>query len=191
MRATDWQGNEYGPGDIVLYPAQSGRSVTMVKAEVLDVYRVYHSRDTYKWERVIQGKTLVWGDEDTELRVQVKPINSSRWKQHHGKDFYVDTRTDKRIDPWKSARHWKNADEAGDYCTKTGARLDNGYSADDGCPGQRFPAGSNLRYHDELHRRHVSIEFCDYVERRHQATEKVTLTVTENVTLLTSNITHQ
>jgi hypothetical protein len=40
MRTTHWCGSEYGPGDTVIHPAAPGRSINMVKAAVLDVYRV-------------------------------------------------------------------------------------------------------------------------------------------------------
>jgi hypothetical protein len=195
MKTTDWQGQEYGPGDTVLYAAMSGRCVTMIKAEVLDIWETYQSDETWKWERLDKAPhdlQIMLREHDAgvereydkkiHLRVQVKPVGSSRWKQHYGKDFYIDNRTGKRIDPWRGTKHWANADEAGDYCLKTGAKLDEQCCVADGCRGRLDPWGSRNVYHRNDERRHVAIEFRDYVERAHQDTKVVTLIVTENIT---------
>lgn len=71
---TDWLGNTYDIGDLVLYAAMSGRSVTMVLAEVVKF--------------------------NESGSVGLKPVRSARWKQHYGKSYNIDNRTGKRIDPW-------------------------------------------------------------------------------------------
>jgi hypothetical protein len=171
VKTTDWQGQEYGPGDIVLYAAMSGRCVTMVKAEVLDVYRV-HRDDRYSWHRV---PDTAGPDGDEQLRVQVKPLGSSRWEQHRGRDYYIDNRTGKRIDPWRSGKHI--ASGGYEECVKTGTRLDDTGCAHDGCP-----TGGGLGYHGYDMKRYVRRVFKDYVEKVHEDTKAVTLTVTENIT---------
>lgn len=64
----DFLGNEFGVGDYIVYPAGSGRSITMVKAQVVRF---------------------------TESSVVVQPLDSARWQQHHETTQYRDTRTGK------------------------------------------------------------------------------------------------
>jgi hypothetical protein len=107
VKLTDFLGKEYGPGDLVIYGAMSGRSVNVVVGRVVDIYEVYRDPDKYKWVRVPDsGEVPVkrYGKdagqpEDTYLRVKVQPIRGARWKQHHGRTRYIDTRTGKGIDP--------------------------------------------------------------------------------------------
>lgn len=169
MKTTDWQGQEYGPGDIVLYPAMSGRCVTMVKARVLDVYRV-HRDDSYSWHRVRDTATP---DGDEQLRVKVEPVGSSRWKQHHGKNYFIDNRTGKRIDPWRGDKH---IERHGYYeCAATGSRLDE--HGNENCCDHR-----NRGYHGFDKKRYVPTVFRDYVQQVHEDTKAVTLLITENIT---------
>lgn len=79
----DWLGNEYDVGDLVLYAAGSGRSITMVLARVVEL------RDNGN--------------------VKVQPLKSSRWQQHSARGYYVDTRTGRHIEPWSpSGEHIKS-----------------------------------------------------------------------------------
>lgn len=64
----DFLDNEFDVGDTVVYPAGSGRSITMVKARVVKF---------------------------TDKSVVVQPLNSARWQQHHSTTMYRDTRTGK------------------------------------------------------------------------------------------------
>ena len=64
-RETDWLGNEYGVGDMILYPRTSGHSVEMVKAEVVEFVEPapgYHP--------------------DHVVRVRVRPVESSRFSSY-------------------------------------------------------------------------------------------------------------
>lgn len=69
----DWLGNELAVGDNIIYAAMSGRSVTMVIAEIVSF--------------------------NESGSVTVEPIRSSRWKQHYGRTRWIDTRTGKGINP--------------------------------------------------------------------------------------------
>lgn len=51
MRLTDWRGNEYGVGDTVIYGRQSGRCVELQEGVVVDIWRVYQN-NSYKWVRL-------------------------------------------------------------------------------------------------------------------------------------------
>lgn len=111
MRLTDWLGNEYGPGDTVIYPVMSGRSIEMQQATVIDIWTVYQCPKDYKWKRLDEGAevpyklkhTLVDGewnyvefDEKARLerRVRLQP-NGKGSRNFH-------TRTDEKtvyVDP--------------------------------------------------------------------------------------------
>lgn len=80
MAFTDWLGQSIEVGDHVIYPAGSGRSITM-----------------------IIGTVVGFNDNGS---ITLCPVKSSRWKQHHGRTRYVDNRTGKGIDPWSgSGKH--------------------------------------------------------------------------------------
>lgn len=48
--APDWRGNPIAPGSTVLYPRQSGHSVEMAEATVLEVWRQERDRTTFNWD---------------------------------------------------------------------------------------------------------------------------------------------
>lgn len=108
VKLTDFLGKEYGPGDTVVYGAMSGRSVNVVLGRVLDIYRVYTDTETFRWKRLGDDAPVPrttdylgadTGEVRTAIRVKVQPIRAARWKQHHGRTRYIDTRTGKGIDP--------------------------------------------------------------------------------------------
>jgi hypothetical protein len=70
----DFLGNEYKPGDYVIYAVTASQSINMIKAQVVEI--------------LDNGK------------VRLQPIAGSRWTSHRGKTYSVDTRTGKRINPW-------------------------------------------------------------------------------------------
>jgi hypothetical protein len=74
----DFLGQEYGPGDQVIYGATSGRCINMVTGTVVKV--------------TDKG--------DGKFTVQILPEKSSRWTQHDGGHHYIDNRTGKHIKPW-------------------------------------------------------------------------------------------
>lgn len=47
--ARDWRGNLIGEGDTVLYPRQSGYSVEMVEATVVEIWRREQDRRRFVW----------------------------------------------------------------------------------------------------------------------------------------------
>lgn len=99
LTKTDFLGNEYGPGDIIVYGQSSGRCINMIKAKVLEI------------------------KENGNVRVQ--PLAGSRWKGHHGKTYSVDNRTGKRIDPW--AASGKHIKEPSCYVSKDGKKYTTEY----------------------------------------------------------------
>lgn len=64
-REVDWLGNEYGVGDTVLYPRSEGRSVEMVKGEVVEF---------------IEGSSR---------RVKVRPVATSRFRFYGEKPVII------------------------------------------------------------------------------------------------------
>lgn len=77
MRLTDWRGTEYGVGDTVIYPRQSGRSVEVKEAVVLDISKFYRDSD-WNWQRMPE-EGLTVGNPKTEIRVKVQPFKASRF----------------------------------------------------------------------------------------------------------------
>lgn len=107
MKLTDFLDKEYGPGDLVLYAAMSGRCPNMIIGRVTDIYRVYRDPDEFGWVRLDEDAPVPtktnWKKEtsecDTSLRVKIQPLRGARWEQHHDKTYYTDTRSGKRINP--------------------------------------------------------------------------------------------
>jgi hypothetical protein len=69
----DFLDQEFGPGDTIVYPAASGRSINMVAATVISI--------------------------NEKGTVRVQPFEGARWKRS-SRIRYIDTRTGKGIDPW-------------------------------------------------------------------------------------------
>lgn len=156
----DWLGNDYGPGDRILYAAAAGRSITMVLAEVVSINELIYDEERYQFVRIdtAPGATIA---ESTERKtsVTVQPLKSSRWEQHGGHTRYIDTRTGKGIDPFLD----KHVAGGGYRINKlTGKRM----AIDD---------YSTMNYD------WVTTEFKDYVKEIHEGPKPVTLTVTDNI----------
>ena len=78
---TDIAGNEIRPGDDVVYPQMSGRSVQMVRGKLV----------------AYNGKTA-----------KVERVEGSRWRATYGGETrYRDKRTGKGIDPYRSNKHYR------------------------------------------------------------------------------------
>lgn len=103
MKLTDFLGQEYGPGDLVIYGAHSGRSINMVIGRVVDIMQKYYSPDTWKWTRVTYPVDEMLAEKmkgrDIKTSVVIQPLRASRWEQHHNRTYYTDSRTGKRINP--------------------------------------------------------------------------------------------
>jgi hypothetical protein len=101
MKLTDFLGRSYGPGDLVIYGAHSGRSINMVIGRVVDIAQKYYSHDTWKWERVTYpidaALAAKMKDRDIKTSVTIQPLRASRWEQHHKRTYYTDSRSGKRI----------------------------------------------------------------------------------------------
>ena len=171
----DWLGREYDVGDLVLYAAMSGRSVTMVLGRVTKIL----VGPKYGYANYPADKLT---EDDKETKVQVQPIKSSRWKQHGNRNYYVDTRTGKHIDPWAgNGRHIKT--EAHYRDRNTGEHLTYFASA----PGDRHVYRGGYytnagRRVDREDREYVATEFQPWVEHRtEEAPRPVTLSITENI----------
>lgn len=72
QRLTDWRGNEYGVGDTILYPRQSGHSTEIVEGVV---EMIFQSTPTY-YSRLGRGVT-----------VRVNPTKSSRFKMYGARKY--------------------------------------------------------------------------------------------------------
>jgi hypothetical protein len=136
MTRTDWLGREYRVGDLILYAATSSRSVQMILGRVVEM------RDNGN--------------------VKVQPLRSSRWKQHYGRQRWIDNRTGKGIDP---------------YChVKSGGYqvwVDTGERISDEERWERLNRSRETRY--------VPTVFEDYVEKVDEGVKPVTLQITENI----------
>lgn len=142
LTKTDFLGNEYKPGDFVVYAQVSDRCANMIKAQVTEIL------------------------EDGKVKVQ--PLAGSRWRGHRNRTYTVDTRTGKRIDPWKG--NGKHIKEPSYYVDECGTK----YSMEE---------YRNLHWEDRVSRKfhYVATVFHDYVGTRTEPVKSVTLTVTENI----------
>ncbi|MEU7096037.1 hypothetical protein [Kitasatospora aureofaciens] len=97
MKLTDWRGNEYGVGDIILYPRISGRSCEISEATVVDIWETY--RGDRGWKRLAEGEPVpekeYWNYAEgayerrpaaTEIRVKVQP-NGRGSRQFYRTDY--------------------------------------------------------------------------------------------------------
>lgn len=75
----DILGQTIRPGDFVVYPQMSGRSVQMVLGQVVSF---------------------------TEKTAQVRRVQGSRWLASYQSTRYRDKVTGKGIDPWATDKHW-------------------------------------------------------------------------------------
>lgn len=141
---TDFLGNEYKAGDYVIYAVSASQSINMIKAQVVEI--------------LDNGK------------VKLQPIAGSRWTSHRGKTYSVDTRTGKRIDPWKG--NGKHIKEQSYYLTPDGTR----YSMEE---ANRLPFRERAAVCSTAN--YVSTVFHDYVETRTDPIKPVTISVTENI----------
>ncbi|MFB4284886.1 hypothetical protein ACBJ59_57130 [Nonomuraea sp. MTCD27] len=48
---TDWRGNIYTVGTVILYPVGSGGSIEIQEARVVEIWDVVNDPDTYGWAR--------------------------------------------------------------------------------------------------------------------------------------------
>ena len=78
MQLTDWLGNQYGPGDLIIYPVMSGRSVTMQQATVIDIWTVYNCPEDYKWKRLKEGEEVPTKEEWDWDRSVTPPVRFSK-----------------------------------------------------------------------------------------------------------------
>lgn len=141
----DFLGQKYGVGDTIVYAGTSGRSVQMVLGRVVKF--------------------------NPTGSVKVQPIDqASRWKQHHGSSHFIDSRTGKRIDPYREDgghikvpsfyRHEETGEELS--YSELGTRTRGNYL-------------ERAKFH------YVSTVFQDWVVKVDEPVKSVTLHVTENI----------
>lgn len=98
----DFLGQEYGPGDLVIYGASGSRCINMVIGRVESItdkyYDNYAMGATFTWKPVKPGMELPEKIQ-RKTSVKVQPLRASRWEQHRQRTYYTDSRTGKRIDP--------------------------------------------------------------------------------------------
>lgn len=198
----DWLGNEFGPGDKVIYAAGSGRSITMIVAEVVEVYDTFRN-DNYKmiklkpgqlppfkqvYDRVLDEYVNTAEREQTYRRVKVKPIKSSRWAQHSGRTRYTDTRTGDGIDPFRIDRTtglYMHMDGGYYERISTGQKVHQDHT-------EREPVLRSVLHWDDSTVpdgwRHVKDSFKYYVQEEKQEVRAVTLVITNNITKWTGEV---
>ena len=175
----DWLGNDYDVGDKVIYAAMSGRSVTMVLAEVIEIFEgPKYGYAYYQHDREL-------ADDEKEIKVRLQPLKSSRWKQHSSRTRYIDSRTGKGIDPFRTDKHFTGGYYENLETGKQATCLDYTTYPDFirylrpyewGAP-DTIPEGW----------RFVKQEFQPYVQKIEEEPKPVTITITENIVKWTGN----
>lgn len=159
-----------------------------------------YDRSALDWREYLTDERM-----ETHIRVKVQPLRGARWVQHSDKTYYVDNRTEKRINPdapsgkhIKVPSHYAYADgKPFDYEAKKEAYegegryrprgYDHSYDyyfrrnyrvihGDLGVTGTRWPDDAGK---ENLW--YVSDEYNDYVEERTEGPKPVTLEVTNNI----------
>lgn len=153
----DWLGNEYDVDDLVIYAAMSGRSVTMVLAKVISF--------------------------NESGSVTLCPVKSSRWKQHYGRSIYIDNRTGKRIDPYRSDKH---VEVEAYFVHKDNPEWTLSINEYNELPYRLRTKGGGKE--DKYAYEYVSTKFKDYVEYKTEPTQKVTIHITENIVKWTGEL---
>lgn len=132
----DFLGQEYGPGDLVVYGAMSGRCVNMIVGRVLDTFSVYESRGSRRWERLTEGelppfrKAHGWLDADGNLQengsrgARAARADGWEWREYETADR-LEVHPRVRILPLRGAR-WQQHSTSNTYWvdTRTGRRID-------------------------------------------------------------------
>lgn len=180
MRLTDWQGNEYGIGDTIVYPVMSGRSVTMQQATVLDIWTVYNCPEDYKWKRLKEGESVPTKEEWEWDRSGEQPVRVSKGHKPVKTELRVKLQPEGKTSRGWSARmdsqhFW--VDPEGNDTTWDAMRNrildDHGYDTHD----------SHIPFNERK-----SPEAFGYGHRRETVTPKpVTLINYENITVPKSN----
>lgn len=179
----DFLGNEYGPGDLVIYAAGSGRSITMIIGRVV---LVKERTERAYGEQGYEQRPLLDRDGNPVYSVRVQPLNSSRWEHHDQRPYYVDGRTGEKIDRREHVR------SQGHYTlNETGEVLPSGASeymryvktrsAWYGEGNYDMVPEKNPDYIEPHLRTWHPTVYNDYVEERCEGAKPVTLTVTENI----------
>lgn len=160
-KLTDILGNVIEPGDPVVYPQMSGRSVQMVLGKLVEY----------------NGKTA-----------KIERSQGSRWGATYNRTRYRDKRTGKGIDPYASDKHWESRSHYEYVHRETGEvisqeELDRRHPID-----VRWNAfayrGQNDAAWAERHKygsRWVAGVLKDYVEEYHDAPKPVTIHNVRNI----------
>lgn len=181
----DFLGNEYGPGDLVIYAAASGRSITMIIGRVVKVNERTETDYDYTGAGVLRTKKPMLDKDGNQLySVTVQPLNSSRWRQHDSRTYYVDTRTGKNVDRYSHVKehgHFtlnSTMEKLPDTCSvwtlyKNEEGRGGGYQIPRSYKNPDYVPSELRTYHPTV--------FEDYLEERHEGPKPVNITVTENI----------
>ncbi|NRQ31318.1 hypothetical protein HII36_05625 [Nonomuraea sp. NN258] len=76
MTLTDWRGNPYTVGALILYPRGNGGLCDMQEGEVLDIYEAVYEYGNFRWAR-LDPDNPAHQDLKRETRVKVQPTGRS------------------------------------------------------------------------------------------------------------------
>jgi hypothetical protein len=155
---TDWLGQEYTEGDLVLYPSPAGsRSMAMTLAKVVNI-------------AVVTSTSYAAKPGDVDIKVKLQPVKGSWFKSYEGRKRWIDTRTGKPIDPTRSKKHVKR--DWGYVSSVTGRYMGSDeYTAERvGADGRRYPRGYSSynwpdreAFHAEW--KYSPVQYHDYVKQ--------------------------
>lgn len=154
---TDIAGQTINPGDTVVYPQMSGRSVQMVLGKLLKC----------------DGKTA-----------QIERLEGARWSTGHGGTRYRDKRTGKGIDPYApSGKHYKVKPREWYAHKETGEEISyDEYRRRYPMPYYGYQYPDNYKIQRQMWEHHVVAgEWHDYVESYKAAPKPVTIQNVSNI----------
>ncbi|MFC4089316.1 hypothetical protein [Micromonospora sp. GCM10011541] len=156
----DIAGHTIEPGDTIVYPQMSGRSVQMV----LGTLRSYN------------GKTA-----------QIDRTEGSRWSAGYQRTRYRDKRTGKGIDPYASDKHWEvrahhlyTHKETGEVISEEELERRHPYKIEWGYTYSRQLSADTLARR-QYERKYVPGVLKDYVEEYRNAPAPVTIQNVKNI----------
>lgn len=162
----DIAGNEIAPGDDVVYPQMSGRSVQMVRGKLVSY----------------NGKTA-----------QIERAEGSRWSASYNRTRYRDKRTGKGIDPYTASRKHYKVKPSHTFTNKETGEVLRAFDGEEASPeykqvyetlyGWNFYGREAAReqWASDYHRG----EFHDYVEEYTDEPKPVTIHNVSNIVKVT------
>lgn len=101
---TDWRGNTYAVGSLVLYPRLSGRSCHMCEGTVTEMWETYRG-DSYKWVRLVPSelppfvKRYAWFRVGSDAQIEPGRVQDIPRDAREYREYETDERekTERRI----------------------------------------------------------------------------------------------